>query len=239
MMQNSEAAISFLTKTSDSQPSTLQNGDQRLQSIRRLDWRFLLPDPSLRRVAYIGPQSDSLLPALRVFSESLRIIHPSPRDLPSDLQSFFDLVVLHSSNFADLTKAAALLMVGGTLYWEIDRPILLRRIPGGMVNGKDRRALDSTAERRARRSGGVEAAIHALDQHGLCDIDVHWHRPNFDHCVEIIPWNEREPMEYYLSRSRSDLAGRVKMAGARLVLNSLLWFLLARCLSIVGRKRAK
>src|SRR3954452_22288520 len=47
--------------------------DVMLQASRRVDWRFLLPDPSLGEVAFIGSAQGSLLETLNIFSVSLTI----------------------------------------------------------------------------------------------------------------------------------------------------------------------
>jgi hypothetical protein len=48
--------------------------DAALGVVRRIDWRFLLPDPTLSQVAHIGPAQTTLLESLRLFSESLTVI---------------------------------------------------------------------------------------------------------------------------------------------------------------------
>lgn len=42
-----------------------------LQIIRRADWRFLLPDPDLGRVAYVAPHDPKLFDALQLVSASV------------------------------------------------------------------------------------------------------------------------------------------------------------------------
>ena len=48
-----------------------------LETSRRLAWRFLLPNPHLGRVAYLGPASGTLPRALREFCDSLTTIAPA------------------------------------------------------------------------------------------------------------------------------------------------------------------
>lgn len=47
------------------------SADELLPMSRRLDWRFLLPDPTLNRVIYVGPESSTLRSALQRFSLDL------------------------------------------------------------------------------------------------------------------------------------------------------------------------
>jgi hypothetical protein len=52
-------------------PETLPTADGGLQVIRRADWRFLLPDPDLGRVAYVAPRDPKLFAALQLVSASV------------------------------------------------------------------------------------------------------------------------------------------------------------------------
>lgn len=62
------------------------NVDELLPLSRRLDWRFLLPDPTLNQVAYVGPDTSNLLQALQRFSREI-IRH---EDQPADLAVMVD-----------------------------------------------------------------------------------------------------------------------------------------------------
>jgi hypothetical protein len=86
--------------------------DALLQTSRRVDWRFLLPDPALNHVAYVG-QPGALLEALRQFSRSVSI--------PVSSGAAFDLVVASLQTRGDLSRAAELVRTGGWLYAEITR----------------------------------------------------------------------------------------------------------------------
>ena len=57
---------------------TQTQSDALLQASRRVDWRFLLPDPNLERVAYLGPANRSLWESLRLFSAALAVIESIP-----------------------------------------------------------------------------------------------------------------------------------------------------------------
>jgi hypothetical protein len=83
--------------------------DELLPLSRRLDWRFLLPDPTLNRVAYVGPESSSLLPALQRFSREL---------VTGDIQPS-DLVVLTDPTLSDFKNH---INSASAFYVELHRP---------------------------------------------------------------------------------------------------------------------
>src|ERR1044071_531014 len=66
------------------------DADVLLQASRRVDWRFLLPDPNLGRVAYFGPARGALLESLRLFSAALAL-----GEAASSGGAQHDLVVIH------------------------------------------------------------------------------------------------------------------------------------------------
>ncbi len=90
-----------------------------LHAVRRLDWRFLLPDPELDRVACLTPADSALVDALRQFAGVLRVAAPAElhaTDAP------YDLVVAQAPDPAALDAAAGVLKRGGALYLELPRP---------------------------------------------------------------------------------------------------------------------
>jgi hypothetical protein len=103
---------SIADKSATSIKCTARRSDHELQLARRIDWRFLLPEPYLRRVVYLGPEPGALPDALKHFSESLRIN-------AVEKNGSFDLVVLRLREASSLAKADALLVPGGFLYWEM------------------------------------------------------------------------------------------------------------------------
>jgi len=190
--------------------------DSRLQTSRRIDWRFLLPFPKLRRVAYLGPEGGALLLSVKQFSGSLTIISSSdPANYASENHSSFELVVLHSPSVADLDKAKTFVMPGGYLYWEIDR----------RQTWKGHRLL-----RHFRHY-----VVH-LERLGFCNIQVNWHRPNFELCLEIIPLDDPLALGYVFSRRPSNLLGQIKLATGRYLVKTHLFARLVPCLSVVACK---
>jgi hypothetical protein len=79
-------------------------------AVRRADWRFLLPDPVLRRVAYVGPHEPALVGALSGLSDVLEL-----RPLPGGLH---DVVVVTRLTERRQLAATRLVAPGGWLYAE-------------------------------------------------------------------------------------------------------------------------
>jgi hypothetical protein len=229
-------------KTKSSAKLAARRSDQVLQISRRIDWRFLLPEPYLRRVAYLGPDNGTLSTALRHFCDSLEIISPSSEAAQAPAkQSGFDLVVLRWRRLADLERACALLVAGGYLYWEIDRPRLSEVTSLHVIT--KRKAVDRSLQNlkkrknRWRRSLGlVRYCVGVLERLGFGEIEAHWHRPNFERCLEIIPLHDRPALDYVFSRPRGDLANRLKLTSGRYVMKTGLLSRLVPCFSLIARR---
>lgn len=88
--------------------------DELLPLSRRLDWRFLLPDPTLNRVTFIGPQSSTLLHALQRFS--LESVEPGQQT---------DLVVMTDPTLADFKRH---INSASAFYLELNRPTWPKRL---------------------------------------------------------------------------------------------------------------
>jgi hypothetical protein len=82
--------------------------------VRRLDWRFLLPEPRLRRVLYVGAGDGPLTAALAQLSERLCM---SGAGHPSGV----DVLVAEGVGRDALARALPNLASGGALYWELPR----------------------------------------------------------------------------------------------------------------------
>ena len=174
--------------------------DQELQLVRRVDWRFLLPDPRLRHMAYLGPKKGLLLQALQHFSESFSIISWSELpDYRPGIHSGFDLAIAHSPKTVDLEGIRSILSDGGYLYWEIDRSSWGRRW----------------------RMHHFRDYVTALEKLGFDDICANWHRPNFDSSLEIIPLDDEHALRYVLSGREGNAKGRIQVAAGRFLVRSL------------------
>lgn len=215
----------------------LSGRDSILQNIRRIDWRFLLPDPHLQRVALLGSSEGTLLKALKEFSDNLTII--SSEDLRVDeenSQPDVDLVVLHSGRTSDLKRANSRLVKGGYVYWEIDRRSSLRSLREmisrhGWAGFFQRRIwLDGLGLDHFRRY------VTSLERLGFGSIRVYWHRPNFESCLEIIPMDDPVALNYVFSRSSGKISGRLKTAIGRSLMKNDVLGQLVPCLSLIAHK---
>jgi len=184
-----------------------------------------MPEPYLRRVAFFGPERGTLPTALKHFSESFQIIS-------ADENAKFDLAVLRLRDVPDLAKANKLLVSGGFLYWEM-KPVNWAAALRHRANGKH----DSTPKRWRRVPNLFDEHVGALERLGFQDIQLHWQRPNFDGCLEIIPMNEATALDYAFSRPRSDLASRVKFLAGKVMMQTGLLAHLTPCFSLLARKR--
>jgi hypothetical protein len=189
----------------DESPASSSTGggrkpDPTAQTTRRLDWRFLLPDPDLQRVIYFGPGSDRLLESLQRFAASVEVGgSPAPENCPHAPESF-DLTVLQGDCHRSVERARLLLRAEGMLYWELERTPL---IPSRQGRRTGESTLDRLQTRHRYRS--------LLQSHGFGDVRTYWHHPNFEECRQIIPAGEPHLLTYRLSQaggSRSRLAAR-------------------------------
>jgi len=196
-------------------------GDKDLQLSRRLDWRFLLPQPDLGYVAYLGSDDTTLESALSHFCPSLAII---PNQAGKSAEAFgsrtFPLVVLRSWKLSDLQTASALLSPGGSLYWEIDRKAWL--FPGRGVE----RFWQLYSHNPVARLGRL----------GFTAVETYWHHPDFETCREIIPLNDRATLDFALSRNHGGVGRQLLLRGARHLARTGALRHLVPCLSVVARK---
>ena len=216
-------------KTEVAPTAAHRRSDQDLQLVRRLDWRFLLPEPHLRRVGYLGPERGALPEALARFSESYNRISRSIEE-----KSKFDLLVLSAQPRASVEQTHALLASPGLLYWELN-PL---RWPA-FFRGTNGRGY-SPAQEKKNRWRRVAALLHdhvaTLESLGFGEIASHWHRPNFEKCLEIIPVDDLA-LDYVFSRARTDLAGRLKLLVGRCLMQTGLMAHVAPCFSLLARKK--
>lgn len=164
--------------------------DRDLQLARRADWRFLLPDPRLRRVAYLGPGKDSLIEALGRLSEALTVLPlREGGESLAVVSKGFDLLVVQCCGGASVRAVISGLRRGGHLYWELPS----QRFPG-----------------QPRRQASW---LHKL---GFTDVQRFWHRPDFEQCKEIIPLNSSS-VRFVASRLGEGTLGRVTAAASGLM----------------------
>lgn len=200
------------------------------QISRRIDWRFLLPNPKLERVVCIGEESRELLNALQHFSESLTIISSAT---PGVTGKLFNLAVVHSLKAPAIAEACRLLEPGGYLYWEINRFCKPGFSGQAVTPGKDGR---KSSRKIFSRFSHVRAYANYLKELEFTDIEIHWHRPGFRNRKEIIPLESPETLHYVFSRGQGGAAGKLKsLAGKALNALGLLPYLVSS-FSLVARK---
>ena len=211
--------------------------DRKLQLSRRIDWRFLLPSLDLHRVAYIGPEGGAQPVALNQFCDSLKIIHPPYHEVyEPGHHSKFELVVLHSRDLADIEKARMLLVPGGYLYWEI-APRKWRSFLREMTkSGTQIYSRQNPIWKECFGSRHFRHYVESLERHGLCTIQVNWHRPNFESCLEIIPLNNPKALDYVFARGASNLMGQIKLLAGRYLMKAHLLAHLVSCVSVIAYK---
>jgi hypothetical protein len=96
--------------------ATVRTDESALAAVRRADWRFLLPDPGLGRVAYLAPHEPALVEALGLVSAEVDLFErPEPT-------ADHDVVVLTGAGSDLVAGAGGLLAPGGWLYAETSGP---------------------------------------------------------------------------------------------------------------------
>jgi hypothetical protein len=189
-----------------------QSNDVLLQASRRLDWRFLLPEPELGQVACIGSHDPELIESLRLFSSEF-----STGDAAEDSRERapYDVVVLRNPTPEDLAGAISLLRPGGWAYVEVEGSSSLRRSGHG------------------RSARGYANALRKL---GLVDVGAYLHWPDFGSCRAIAALDDAVAVRQALARGRrGGRAGIVRRLAPVLAATHLL-AAVAPCASAVGRR---
>jgi len=100
-----------------SQPQ-MENSDTEddLQAVRRIDWRFLLSDPALEHVGYVGSKRGTLWDALNRFGDMVTALDSV--SAPQGTDTPFDVVVVETPTAEAVARACESVRPGGTLYFE-------------------------------------------------------------------------------------------------------------------------
>lgn len=163
--------------------------DSRLRSVRRLDWRFLLADPSLDSVAYLGAGADGMLSALRAHSRSLRVLNRGESEVHANAGfERCDLVVVQAPRRNDLLLAASSLRPGGWLYCELP--------------SSEQRSVESEFLSPARARTELETA-------GIEVVETYWHNPDFESCTRMIPLSQATVLASLVARTSGPAAPTV------------------------------
>ena len=189
--------------------------DRQILTIRRLDWRFLLPDPRLENVACIGTPAADLIAALEAFSSRFTNLADVNSAAKRIAEPRFDVLVASRAKQAEIEAALPLLKPGGFLYWEVER---------SNVTG-------------VAKFCSIYSYRKHLKKLKLGDIQIHWHRPNFVACKEIIPLENSSALNFAFAKGHVGLKGRVKEFGGKLLKISGLLAFVVPCFSIVAKKK--
>lgn len=156
-------------------PPDLAPDLDRSASLRRLDWRFLLPDPpgGSYQSLLLGGGSKGLARRM-VETKWARSVSFSLNELENENGKVDAAILLQDSPF-HLSEAAPKLNPGGTLYCELTRQSFIR--------------LGLTPQRLRSH----------LAEFGLRLTGLYWAAPNFDHCRRYIPLDRPGALQWYFS----------------------------------------
>lgn len=203
--------------------SDRKGGTKRARGVPRLDWRFLLADPELQRVGYVGSQ-DGLLGHLRLLCHPLDELDVESGETQSTGK--YDLVVTSEPSDRELHMAAERVTPDGVLVVEVHRPVWNL---GAMARGGLRwwRVL--------RSPGGFASRLSEL---GFDHVTSYWHWPNFDGCTHIIPLDDLTAIRHAFSRAGLGVGAQAGVwLGRGLVKIGLLEWIVAS-MSVLGRRVA-
>jgi len=180
--------------------------DHLLQVSRRLDWRFLLPNPDLGNVAYLGPEEDSLVDTLQLFCQTLTQINSL--QLVSTRLNDFDLVVIKNPTNQYLKVGTQLLKPGGYIFIEtygwsrIDKPGLYLKYCYDFL--------------QHRESSGQPWSLphikNVIRRLGFQTIHAYWHWPNFEACTRIIGLDDTDSQTLAFSFQENGIQAYLKKA---------------------------
>jgi hypothetical protein len=143
--------------------------------LRRVDWRFLLPDPAPRRVLIIGDETKSVVEACKAIFEDVE----------------------HAPDGSRASQTAPELVVAIDLTPALARQVI--RIGNHSLYGEFREEI---ARRPFRQLSFLRAQFIAA---GFSEVNFHWHYPDFDRCTHIFSCGDPTPILWYARRRRGFL----------------------------------
>jgi hypothetical protein len=180
----------------------------RLASIRRVDWRFLLPATAFGTVAVVGHLDEAVLAGLERVAG--RVVGPGGDDRPAD-EPPPALVVTIAATRSVLEAA-------------------LRRVPaGGWI-------YTGAGPRGARGTASLREVAAALRSAGFVDVRRSWHWPSEAAALEIVSLDDTRAVRLTLDRRRSGHAARLKATVAGVALRLHLLERIVPGWSVVGRR---
>ncbi len=179
----------------------------RLPLARRLDWRFLLADPRLGRVALVGGSDPELVEALDAFAETI-VADPNERA---------GVVVVHAPTAAGVRAAIERVAPGGSIVIEL----VGRARPG------------RTGRLAAGSAGDV---AERLRHDGFIDVSGSWVWPDHAAGLEIVPLERPALIRLSLTRRRSGRQARLKARVVGAAVSLGLGPALFSATTVVGRR---
>lgn len=175
--------------------------DTLLQASRRVDWRFLLPNPVLGRVAYVGPVDSEHAASLRLFCRTFIAIQPnwSPEAYHQARESF-DVVVVERPSSKTLPILATLVRPGGYIYLEIY---------GSSWSAK-KQAKQGKVRIKGLNKLRPDRFEKPLELSGFVNMETHWHWPDFDGCTKIIPLASQTAVRFALANEKKGIKARLQ-----------------------------
>ena len=215
-------------------PDDQFHSDALLQASRRVDWRFLLPNPNLGHVVYLGPARDALAHSLRLFSASLTVV--DSLGASDERGECYDVVVVCSPSLGALERAAELIRPGGLLYVEVYGVFSSSRLRQVILEGGAGRIFSRrhVNRPRIRQSANCVAAVERL---GFIDIQAYWHWPNFESCTMIVPLGDRAALLHALGRHVNGGGVQLKATMGRWLLRRGWLAHVVPCFSVVAQRR--
>ena len=189
---------------------------------RRLDWRFLLREPDLKDVAFVGEDGE-LQDALRLLSQSLTVFTPAMLSecAGTSHARSFDLVVATDPSPRVLAGAYHLLKPGGYLYAEVF---------GGTAAAAARLLT-------FRRSHSANRLLTVLRRHGGFDrVRAHWHWPDFESTTYICPLADLTAAAQRAASNGAGLRARILAAASGWARGRRMFASLATHVSLVARR---
>lgn len=186
-----------------------------LQLSRRVDWRFLLPDPVLGNVFCLEPVAPSLAESLHTFTDSLTMLAPQEAG-DRRWQESADLLVACDPSTLALSRATALLKPGAHIY--IEGKGLLPRF-------QRRRRPVRVDDAGSGKLWRAQAYRQFLQRLGFLEIEDYWHWPNFERCKKMIPLQDPSAAHLAFDRGGQSVQARLKagLGRAGVSLGLLAW----------------
>ena len=187
--------------------------------LRRLDWRFMLPDLSLEHVVYFGKINTPLYQALHEITKTMIINPTSYQEYEIPVEDPY-IVVLTEDKKSTVKKALSWVFGVNTLYWESDLKVpaitLLKNLLGIYP-------------------GHYKDRVKMLKTRHLQSADATLHWPSKKNCREFIPLNTplvRDRVTKYSKGKKNKLLSWLIAVGfkTKLYHNCLLSY------SIIGRQ---